>query len=134
MMHCGVVIADKKDQQGPSEQELEELWDTVSSDLSSIFQGRGPALPTDVTPFDAASDVDIDQQMYVHVGVHNVPAFIISASKQVLVHNSAGWHFFPMMQHNHIAWKLQCVYGSKSLSYELGEDGAVTANRSNVTS
>ena len=69
-MHCGVVIADKKDQQGPSEQELEELWDTVSSDLSSIFQGRGPALPTDVTPFDAASDVDIDQQMYVHVAVH----------------------------------------------------------------
>ena len=46
---------------GPTEQQLEDLWDDVSTDLSAIFQGRGD-LPDDVTPFDAASEVDIQQQ------------------------------------------------------------------------
>ncbi len=46
---------------GPTQEELEDLWDTVSGDLSAIFQGRGE-LPTDVAPFDAASEVDVEQQ------------------------------------------------------------------------
>ncbi|XP_064594960.1 protein timeless homolog [Liolophura sinensis] len=41
--------------------ELEDLWDDVSSDLSALIQGRAE-VPTDVTPFDAASEVEIDQQ------------------------------------------------------------------------
>jgi len=47
-----------------TEQELEDLWDDVSSDLSAIFQGRSE-LPLDVTPFDAASEVDVDEQRFV---------------------------------------------------------------------
>ena len=49
--------------QEPSEQELEDLWDEVSSELSAIFQGRSE-IPTDVTPFDAASEVDVDEQRF----------------------------------------------------------------------
>ncbi|XP_052803681.1 protein timeless homolog isoform X2 [Mya arenaria] len=45
----------------PSQQELDDLWDEVSGELSAIFQGRAD-VPTDVTPFDAASEVDVDQQ------------------------------------------------------------------------
>ncbi|KAH3702538.1 hypothetical protein DPMN_077562, partial [Dreissena polymorpha] len=45
----------------PSQQELEDLWDEISSDLSAIFQGRAE-VPEGVTPFDAVSEVDVDQQ------------------------------------------------------------------------
>lgn len=45
----------------PSRDQLEEVWDSVSSDLSSVLQGR-LTLPEDVTPFDAAANVDVDQQ------------------------------------------------------------------------
>lgn len=44
-----------------TQQELEDLWDEISSDLSALFQGRGE-LPSDVLPFDAASEVDVEQQ------------------------------------------------------------------------
>ncbi|CAH1773613.1 unnamed protein product [Owenia fusiformis] len=44
-----------------SPEQLDDMWDEVSSDLSAIFQGRGN-IPEDVTPFDAASEEDIDQQ------------------------------------------------------------------------
>ncbi|XP_071101341.1 protein timeless homolog [Haliotis cracherodii] len=44
----------------PTPQELEDLWDEISSQLSSIFQGRDEV--PDVTPFDAASEVEVDQQ------------------------------------------------------------------------
>lgn len=52
----------------PSEQELEDLWDEISSELSAIFQGRSD-IPEDVTPFDAASEIDVDQQRYAHLWV-----------------------------------------------------------------
>ncbi|KAL4229318.1 hypothetical protein ACF0H5_012360 [Mactra antiquata] len=45
----------------PSEEDLNDLWDEISSELSAIFQGRKD-LPDDVTPFDAASEIDVDQQ------------------------------------------------------------------------
>ncbi|XP_074652885.1 protein timeless homolog [Tubulanus polymorphus] len=44
-----------------SEEELEEMWDNVSDELSAILQGRGD-VPADVTPFDAASEQDMEQQ------------------------------------------------------------------------
>ena len=47
--------------EGPSEEQLDEMWDNVSGELSAIFQGRED-VPTDVSPFDAASEVDVDQQ------------------------------------------------------------------------
>ncbi|ESP02893.1 hypothetical protein LOTGIDRAFT_230391 [Lottia gigantea] len=46
---------------GPSEIELEDMWDEISSDLSAMIQGRED-IPTDISPFDAASEVDVDQQ------------------------------------------------------------------------
>ncbi|XP_050412859.1 protein timeless homolog [Patella vulgata] len=46
---------------GPSEQELEDMWDEISGELSEIVQNR-KEIPTDITPFDAASEVDVDQQ------------------------------------------------------------------------
>ena len=45
----------------PSEEELEAFWDNISSELSAIFQGRGE-IAQEVTPFDAASEVDVDLQ------------------------------------------------------------------------
>ncbi|XP_061179569.1 protein timeless homolog [Saccostrea echinata] len=45
----------------PTPEELEDKWDDISGELSSLIQGRGE-LPADVSPFDAASEVDIDQQ------------------------------------------------------------------------
>ncbi|KAL3836515.1 hypothetical protein ACJMK2_021941 [Sinanodonta woodiana] len=45
----------------PTAQEIEDLWDEVSSDLSAIFQGR-TEVPQNVSPFDAASEVDINEQ------------------------------------------------------------------------
>lgn len=45
----------------PTPEELEDKWDDISGELSSLIQGRGE-LPTDVAPFDAASEVDIDHQ------------------------------------------------------------------------
>ena len=56
--------APKPENTGPSPQELEDLWDTVSGELSAIFQGRAE-IPADVAPFDAASEVDVDQQRFV---------------------------------------------------------------------
>ena len=44
-----------------SQVELDDKWDDVSGDLSSIFQGRGE-IPQDATPFDALSQIDEDQQ------------------------------------------------------------------------
>ena len=44
-----------------SQVELDDKWEDVSGDLSSIFQGRGPDLPQDVTPFDAAAEVEDEQ-------------------------------------------------------------------------
>jgi len=42
-------------------EELESIWDEVSGDLSAILQGRGE-IPEGILPFDAASEVDIEQQ------------------------------------------------------------------------
>ena len=60
------LVAPPPENDGPTEAELEEKWDDgVSGELSAIFQGRsGTELPQDVLPFDAASQVDIEQQRY----------------------------------------------------------------------
>ena len=58
------TISEKTGPIEPSEQELDELWDEVSSELSAIFQGRSD-VPGNVLPFDAASEVDVDQQRLV---------------------------------------------------------------------
>jgi hypothetical protein len=43
---------------------LESQWDEVSPQLSTVLQGNTD-FSTDVVPFDAASDVPIDEQKYV---------------------------------------------------------------------
>jgi len=40
----------------------EQRWEAISSRLSAILQGRGEELPTDIMPFDAASDVSMEDQ------------------------------------------------------------------------
>ena len=41
----------------------EQRWESISSQLSAILQGRGDTeLPTDVIPFDAASDESMEEQ------------------------------------------------------------------------
>ncbi|XP_025082502.1 protein timeless homolog isoform X2 [Pomacea canaliculata] len=44
-----------------SEQQLEDMWEELSSELSALLQGR-EEIPQNISPFDAASDVSIDQQ------------------------------------------------------------------------
>lgn len=41
--------------------ELEQQWDEVSPQLSAVLEGTVD-IPTDVVPFDAGSDVPIDDQ------------------------------------------------------------------------
>lgn len=45
-------------------QELDRKWDEASQQLSVVLEGGGEFL-TDIVPFDAASDVPIDDQKYV---------------------------------------------------------------------
>ncbi|XP_014669894.1 PREDICTED: protein timeless homolog [Priapulus caudatus] len=47
---------------GPTEQQLEDIWDEVSGELSAIFQNRADDPLPMVAPFDAASDAPVDQQ------------------------------------------------------------------------
>jgi hypothetical protein len=39
----------------------EELWDEVGPQISAVLQNDGN-IPSDVVPFDAASDRDMDEQ------------------------------------------------------------------------
>ncbi|XP_077993612.1 protein timeless homolog [Glandiceps talaboti] len=41
--------------------ELDELWDRVTSDLSTMLQGR-EEIPENVVPFDAAADIAVEEQ------------------------------------------------------------------------
>lgn len=41
--------------------DVEGLWDETSGQLSAVLE-RGANIPIDVVPFDAASDVPIDEQ------------------------------------------------------------------------
>ena len=45
-----------------SEEQLSELWDSVSGGVSALLQSGAEGLPEGVTPFDAASDISMDQQ------------------------------------------------------------------------
>ena len=60
LVHCVACAAAKKSKE-PSEQQLEDMWQEVSSELSALLQGR-EEVPQDIAPFDAASEVDVDQQ------------------------------------------------------------------------
>ena len=55
------ITARSKKPEELTEQQLEDIWQEVSSDLSALLQGR-EEVPQDVAPFDAASEVDVDQQ------------------------------------------------------------------------
>ncbi|KAL8620146.1 hypothetical protein ACOMHN_048090 [Nucella lapillus] len=45
----------------PTEEQLEDMWQEISSELSDLLQGR-QEVPQGVAPFDAASEVEVDQQ------------------------------------------------------------------------
>ncbi|KAH9496091.1 hypothetical protein Btru_012707 [Bulinus truncatus] len=48
----------------PTEEQLTELWDSqASSEIQSLLQGH-PELPEGLSPFDAASEVDVDEQSF----------------------------------------------------------------------
>lgn len=59
--HKEANAAAKFGQSQLSEEQLLELWDDISGELSAIVGTEG-LLSTDVLPFDAASEVDVDQQ------------------------------------------------------------------------
>ena len=61
-MFCFVVekAAGKKSTPMPTV-DLEALWDEIGPQLSAVLQSQ-TEIPNDIVPFDAASDLDMDQQ------------------------------------------------------------------------
>lgn len=43
-------------------EQAETMWQGMTSDLSSLLQGHGGEIPDSAVPFDAASDVTMEQQ------------------------------------------------------------------------
>jgi len=43
-------------------EEIEQKWQDLASDLSAVLQGHGGEIPESVVPFDAASEVPVDEQ------------------------------------------------------------------------
>ncbi|XP_072020658.1 protein timeless homolog [Amphiura filiformis] len=67
--------ANQQPPQGPSEEELNDGWDHVTSDLSAMLQGRED-IPENVVPFDAASEQPVEEQradamVRIQRGLHN---------------------------------------------------------------
>ncbi|EDO28785.1 predicted protein, partial [Nematostella vectensis] len=57
----------RKSKQAParvnlSAEQADEMWQAMASELSSWIQGHNGTIPESVVPFDAASDIPIDQQ------------------------------------------------------------------------
>ena len=48
-------------QSGQSREDVEAVWEAISSPLTALLQGRAE-LPTDVLPFDAASEQSLEEQ------------------------------------------------------------------------
>jgi len=48
-----------------SQEELEEKWNILSDELSDLLQDVQEVVSDDVTPFDATSEVSIDEQRCV---------------------------------------------------------------------
>jgi hypothetical protein len=48
-------------------EQADTMWQGMASDLSSLLQGHSGEIPDSAVPFDAASDVTMEQQRYVTV-------------------------------------------------------------------
>lgn len=46
-------------------EEIEQKWQDLASDLSALLQGHGGEIPESVVPFDAASEIPVDEQKWV---------------------------------------------------------------------
>ena len=46
-------------------EEIEEKWQELASDLSATLQGHAGEIPDSTIPFDAASEVPVDEQKWV---------------------------------------------------------------------
>jgi len=46
-------------------EEIEEKWQELASDLSATLQGHAGEIPDSAIPFDAASEVPVDEQKWV---------------------------------------------------------------------
>lgn len=46
-------------------EEIEQKWQELASDLSAILQGHAGEIPESAIPFDAASEVPVDEQKWV---------------------------------------------------------------------
>ena len=55
------IAAPGKKSNEPTEEQLETQWMEMSSELTALLAGK-ESLPDDITPFDAASEIDVDQQ------------------------------------------------------------------------
>ena len=41
---------------------MEKKWQSLTADLSALLQGRAGEIPESTAPFDAASDIIMDEQ------------------------------------------------------------------------
>jgi len=48
-----------------TEEQAEEMWQNMASELSSLVQGHGGDIPDSAVPFDAASDVTMEHQRFI---------------------------------------------------------------------
>lgn len=48
-------------------EESEEKWQELASDLSATLQGHAGDIPDSVVPFDAASEIPVDEQKWVNI-------------------------------------------------------------------
>ena len=46
-------------------EEIEQKWQELASDLSATIQGHAGEIPESAIPFDAASEVPVDEQKWV---------------------------------------------------------------------
>ena len=46
----------------PTAEEIEEKWQSLTADLSALLQGRAGEISECTIPFDAASEIPVDEQ------------------------------------------------------------------------
>ena len=51
-------------------EQMEEVWQGLSADLSSFIQNEDSEIPTGASPFDPISDVQEEEQKYFLISFH----------------------------------------------------------------
>ncbi|XP_070536276.1 protein timeless homolog [Ptychodera flava] len=88
------------------EEELDELWDRVSSDMSAMLQGR-EEIPDNAVPFDAAADIPVEEQ--------RANAMI---QIQQATHNAQGGEAIALFRAAREVWPENDIFGASDISPE----------------